>query len=140
MCHRLLTTIIVLMISAIGVSAQEQEALGLNFYEEKPTFNGGGTELLTQWVKERQVYPSKALELGLEGRVSIRFTITEKGKLKNVKVISGLHKSLDRASLRLVKSTAGLWTPGKNHHLEPCSRTFIFPVIWQLPETEVQSK
>ena len=140
MCHRLLTTFIVLMISAIGVSAQEQEqeALGLNLHEEKPTFNGGAPELLTQWVKERQVYPSKALELGLEGRVSIRFTITEKGKLKNVKVISGVHKSLDRASLRLVKSTASLWTPGKDHNLEPCSRTFIFPVIWQLPETEVQ--
>ena len=133
-------TLIVLMISATGISAQEpeKEALGLNFYEEKPSFNGGGPELLTQWVKERQVYPRKALELGLQGRVTIRFTITEKGKLKNVKVISGVHKSLDRASLRLVKFTASLWTPGKDHNLEPCSRTFIFPVIWQLPETEVQ--
>ena len=34
----------------------------------------------------------------------------QKGKLKNVKVLRGVHKSLDRASLRLVKSTAGLST------------------------------
>ena len=131
-------SLIVLMISATGISAQEpeKEALGLNFYEEKPAFKGGGPELLTQWVKERQVYPRKALELGLQGRVTIRFTITETGKLKNVETVSGVHKSLDKESLRLVKSTAGLWTPGKDQHLEPCSRTLLFPVIWELPEEE----
>ena len=132
----MLTIFLVLLVSAPVVSAQEpeKEVLGLSFYKEKPSFNGGGPELMTQWVKERQVYPRKALELGLEGRVSIRFTISEKGKLKDVKVISGLHKSLDRASLRIVKSTAGLWTPGKDQHLNPCSTTLIFPVIWKLPE------
>ena len=135
MYYRLVVTFFVLLMSAIAVSAQEQEteALGLNFYEEQPTFNGGGPELLTQWVKERQVYPRKALKLGLQGRVTIRFTVSETGKLKDVEVISGVHKSLDRVSLKLVKSTAGLWTPGKNHDLKPCSRTFLFPVIWQLP-------
>ena len=136
MYYRLVVTFFVLLMSAITVSAQEQEteALGLNFYEEQPTFNGGGPELLTQWVKERQVYPRKALKSGLQGRVTIRFTVSETGKLKDVEVISGVHKSLDRVSLKLVKSTAGLWTPGKDHNLKPCSRTFLFPVIWQLPE------
>lgn len=136
MYYRLVVTFFVLLMSAIAVSAQEQEteALGLNFYEEQPTFNGGGPELLTQWVKERQVYPRKALKSGLQGRVTIRFTVSETGKLKDVEVISGAHKSLDRASLRLVKSSDGLWTPGKDHNLKPCSRTFLFPVIWQLPE------
>ena len=121
---------------AIGVSAQEpeKEALGLNFSKEKPTFNGGGPELMTQWVKERQAYPRKALKQGLEGRVTIRFTISETGKLKNVRIISGVHKSLDRASLRIIKSTAGLWAPGKDHSSKPCSTTFMFPMIWQLPE------
>ena len=135
MYYRLVVTFFVLLMSAIAVSAQEQEteALGLNFYEEQPTFNGGGPELLTQWVKERQVYPRKALKLGLQGRVTIRFTVSERGKLKDVEVISGVHKSLDRVSLKLVKSTAGLWTPGKDHDLKPCSRTFLLPVIWQLP-------
>lgn len=136
MYYRLVVTFFVLLMSAIAVSAQEQEteALGLNFYEEQPTFNGGGSELLTQWVKERQVYPRKALKSGLQGRVTLRFTISETGELKDVEVVTGVHKSLDRASLRLIKSTAGLWTPGKNHDLKPCSRTFLFPVIWQLPE------
>ena len=71
MYYRLVVTFFVLLMSAIAVSAQEQEteALGLNFYEVQPTFNGGGPELLTQWVKERQVYPRKALKSGLQGRV-----------------------------------------------------------------------
>lgn len=136
MDYRLLITVILLLISAVDASAQdrEEEALGLNYNEEKPMFDAGSYELMTQWVKERQVYPRKALKLGLEGRVTMQFTISEKGRLKNVKVLRGVHKSLDRASLRLVKSTAGLWTPGKDHHLKPCSRTFTLPVIWELPE------
>ena len=136
MCNRLLITFFLLMISAIGVSAQEQEkeVIPICYSEEKPMFNGGGSHLFTQWVKERQVYPRKALESGIQGRVTIRFTISETGKLKHVEVISGVHKSLDRASLRIVKSSAGLWTPGKDHDCKPCSTTYMFPVIWQLPE------
>ena len=131
MRYRLLLIFMLLLTSAVGASAQdiEEEALGLNLYKEQPTFNGGSYQHLTQWVKDHQVYPRKAQKLGLEGNVRIQFTISEEGKLKNVKVLRGVHKSLDRASLRLVKSTAGLWTPGKDHHLKPCSRTFILTVL-----------
>ena len=136
MYYRLLMTLMVMMISAFGVSAQEvdKESFPITYCEGKPTFNGGSSELFNQWVREHQVYPRKALKSGLQGRVTIRFTITETGKMKDVKLISGAHKSLDRASLRLVKSSDGLWTPGKDRHLNPCSTTFLFPVIWQLPE------
>jgi protein TonB len=131
-------TFVVLMLSVVCASAQEttEEAIPISYNEERPTFNGGDSHLLTQWVKERQVYPSKALKSGLQGRVTIRFTITETGKLKEAEVVSGVHKSLDRASLRLIKSTDGRWTPGKDRHHKPCSTTFLFPVIWQLPEDD----
>ena len=140
MWYRLLITFMVLMISTLGVSAQEpeEEALPLKYYEEQPMFNGGSYRLFTQWVKERQEYPRKALKLGIEGRVTITFTLSEKGKVKNVKVLRGVHKSLDRASMRLVKSSAGLWTPGKIRN-RPCSKTFLIPVIWQLPIYEDDS-
>lgn len=101
-------------------------------------FNGGSHQLFTQWVKERQEYPRKALKLGIEGRVTIKFTLSEKGKVKNVKVLRGVHKSLNRASMRLVKSSAGLWTPGKIRN-RPCSKIFLTTVIWQLPIYEDDS-
>lgn len=134
MRHRLLITFIVLMISAVGVSAQEKEveAIPISYPDEKAQFGGGNLEF-QQWVKEHQVYPREALELGLQGRVTIRFTVSEKGKLKNVEVISGVHKSLDEASVRVIKESAGLWTPGKDRYDKPCSTTFFFPVIWVLP-------
>lgn len=52
------------MISTLGVSAQEpeEEALPLKYYEEQPMFNGGSYQLFTQWEKERQEYPRKALK------------------------------------------------------------------------------
>ena len=53
MWYRLLITFMVLMISTLGVSAQEpeEEALPLKYYEEQPMFNGGSYRLFTQWVK-----------------------------------------------------------------------------------------
>lgn len=136
MCYRLLITFMLLMVSAIGISAQEpeKEAIPISYYEEKPMFKGGSSQLFTEWVRERQVYPRKALRLGLQGRVTMRFTISETGKLTNVEVVRGVHRSLDRASLQIVKSSAGLWAPGKDRYLKPCSTTYFFPVIWQLPE------
>ena len=141
MWYRLLINVIVMMISVSGISAQEpdKEAIPINYHEEKATFNGGGSKHFSQWVKERQVYPRKALKSGLQGRVTIRFTISETGKLKNVQLLRGIHKSLDRASLRIVKSSADLWTPGKDHCNKPCSTTFLFPMIWQLPVDEERS-
>ena len=132
--RRLVTTLIVLLISAVVISAQEKEgeAIPISFSDEKAQFDGGNLNF-RQWVKKHQVYPREALELGLQGRVTIRFTISEKGKLKDVKVISGVHKSLDEASVRIIKSSAGLWTPGKDRYHKPCSTTFFFPVIWELP-------
>ena len=124
------------MTYALGVSAQEleEEAFPISYYEEKPMFNGGDDHLFTQWVKERQVYPRKALKLGLQGRVTVRFTISETGKLKDIEVITGVHKSLDRVSLRIIKSSAGLWTAGTDRHHKPCSTTLLYPMIWQLPK------
>ena len=136
MRYKLLISFIVLMISALCISVQEpeNEAIPITYYKQKPMFDGGDSSLFTQWVKEHQVYPRRALKSGIQGRVTIRFTITETGKLKDVEIISGAHSSLDRASLKIVKSSAGLWTPGKDHNLKPCSTTFTFPMIWQLPD------
>mgnify|MGYP003464568020 CR=1 FL=1 len=70
--------------------------------------------------------------------ISEKLYALEKGKVKNVKVLRGVHKSLDRASMRLVKSSEGLWTPGKIRN-RPCSKIFLVPVIWQLPIYEDDS-
>lgn len=135
MRYRLLITFMMLMISAVVVSAQEQEkeAVPISFADEKAQFAEGNNKF-QQWVKGHQVYPREALELGLQGRVTIRFTISEKGKLKGVEVVSGIHKSLNDASVRIIKASAGLWTPGKDSYGKPCSTTLLFPVIWELPK------
>ena len=122
------------MLSAVVVSAQEKEkeAIPITFADEKAQF-AGGNHKFQQWVKEHQEYPREALELGLQGRVTIRFTISEKGKLKDVEVVSSVHKSLNDASVRVISLSTGLWTPGKDRYGKPCSTTFLFPVIWELP-------
>jgi TonB family protein len=78
---------------------------------EELRFDGKPISHFNEWVKEHQVYPRKALKLGLEGRVSVCFTITEEGELADVKVLKGVHKVLDEASVRLIKSSSGRRTP-----------------------------
>jgi TonB family protein len=105
---------------------REYEACNLNYHNflnilgghlililvnEELRFDGKPISHFNEWVKEHQVYPRKALKLGLEGRVSVCFTITEEGELADVKVLKGGHKVFDEASVRLIKSSSGKWTP-----------------------------
>ena len=43
--------------------------------EQKPTFNGGDANGFAKWVNSRLVYPEVAKENGVEGRVTLQFTI-----------------------------------------------------------------
>ena len=56
--------------------------------EEKPAFNGGDANEFSKWVNSRLVYPEAAKENGIEGRVTLQFTIDKDGRLGDVKVLS----------------------------------------------------
>lgn len=98
--------------------------------EVKPTFMGGDENLFTKWVAERLVYPAEARTSKIMGRVILQFRINEKGIVKNVKVIRGVHKLLDEEAVRVV-SMSPAWTPGKEKG-ENVSVVYVFPVIFQL--------
>lgn len=81
------------------------------YHEELPKFNGGDPKLMTQWVKERQVYPQKTLKLGLEGRVTMQFTISEKGKLIEIHIMTLFSKiALSRRYGKAIYSISAVLT------------------------------
>ena len=135
-----LILILALIFSAINVSAQIYDDDGMPVpyqpVEEELRFDGMPISHFNEWVKEHQVYPRKALKLGLEGRVSVSFTITEEGELVDVKVLKGVHKVLDEASVRLIKSSSGRWTPATQSG-KPIKQICTCPVIWELPEEDI---
>lgn len=77
-----------------------------------PTFMGQDKNAFSKWVKEHQRYPRKAKKAGIQGRVTVRFTIDEKGRMTDVKVVRGVHPLLDKEAIRVIKSAPKKWTAG----------------------------
>ena len=108
----------------------EEEAIPFQLVEEKPSFMGGDANEFSKWVNQRLVYPEIAKENGVQGRVTLQFTIESDGRLTNVKVLRGVDSSLDQEAVRVVSSSPR-WTPGKQRD-RAVRVTYTFPVIFQL--------
>ena len=108
----------------------EEEAIPFQLVEEKPSFNGGDANEFSKWVNSRLVYPEIAKENGVQGRVTLQFTVNADGTVSNVKVLRGVDSSLDKEAVRVVSSSPK-WNPGKQRD-RAVKVTYTFPVIFQL--------
>ena len=108
----------------------EEEVIFVGAVEEKPTFNGGDANEFSKWVNSRLVYPEIAKENGVEGRVTLQFTIDKDGRLGDVKVLSAPDKTLADEAVRVV-SASPKWKPGKQRD-RAVKVSYTFPVIYKL--------
>ena len=108
----------------------EEEAIPFQLVEEKPSFNGGDANEFSKWVNSKLVYPEIAKENGVQGRVTLQFTVEADGRVTNVKVLRGVDDSLDKEAVRVVSSSPK-WKPGKQRD-RAVKVTYTFPVIFQL--------
>ncbi|MBO8453963.1 MAG: energy transducer TonB [Bacteroidetes bacterium] len=108
----------------------EDDAIPFMLVEEKPSFMGGDANAFSKWVNERLEYPEIAKENGVQGRVTLQFTVNTDGSVSNVKVLRGVDPSLDKEAVRVV-SMSPKWTPGKQRD-RAVKVTYTFPVIFQL--------
>ena len=83
-----------------------------------------------EWVNSQLVYPEIAKENGVQGRVTLQFTVEADGRVTNVKVLRGVDESLDKEAVRVVSSSPK-WKPGKQRD-RAVKVTYTFPVIFQL--------
>ena len=108
----------------------EEEVIFVGVVEEKPTFNGGDANEFSKWVNARLVYPEIAKENGIEGRVTLQFTISKDGRLEDVKVLSAPDETLAREAVRVVSSSPK-WQPGRQRD-RAVKVSYTFPVIYRL--------
>ena len=108
----------------------EEEAIPFQLVEQKPSFNGGDANEFSKWVNSRLVYPEIAKENGVQGRVTLSFTVEADGRVTNVKVLKGVDESLDKEAVRVVSSSPK-WTPGKQRDRK-VKVTYTFPVYFML--------
>lgn len=97
--------------------------------EQMPQFPGGEDELM-RFILGNLRYPSVAKEVGIEGRVIIRFVVSKTGDVTNVEILRGLDPSCDKEALRVVKMMPN-WIPGKqNGRSVPVY--FTLPIVYRL--------
>ena len=108
----------------------EEEAIPFQLVEEKPSFQGGDANQFSKWVNQRLVYPEMAKENGVQGRVTLQFTVEKDGSVTKVKVLRGVDPALDKEAVRVV-SMSPKWKPGKQRD-RAGPVTYTFPVIFQL--------
>ena len=106
------------------------ERIPFQLVEQKPSFNGGDANEFSKWVNSHLVYPEIAKKNGIQGRVTLQFTIEADGRVTNVKVLRGVDSSIDAEAVRVVSSSPN-WKPGRNKD-KAVPVTYTFPVIFQL--------
>lgn len=107
-----------------------EEEIPFAIVEEKPKFNNGDANQFSKWVNQRLVYPEIAKENGVQGRITLQFTVEKDGSLTKVKILRGVDPSLDKEAIRVV-SMSPKWTPGRQRD-RAVAVTYTFPVVFQL--------
>jgi TonB family protein len=97
--------------------------------EEMPQFPGGDEAMMNFMIKN-VVYPQKAKENGITGKVFVSFTVTKTGKVTDVKIKKGANSELDAEALRVVKMMPD-WKPGKMKG-NPVNVFMTLPVSFKL--------
>ena len=97
--------------------------------EEQPEFPGGMAKLM-KYFSDNVRYPVVAAENGIQGRVICQFTVWRDGSIRDIVVVRGVDKSLDKEAVRLIENMPK-WKPGKQRGKE-VSCKFTVPVSFRL--------
>ena len=106
------------------------EYMPLHYYakDRSASFDGKSPYQFAAWVSNNLNYPEEARKDGLIGGVYVKFKINEQGKMVDVAVGSSTNKIFDDEALRVVKSAADKWKPGRDAKGVPVALGYIVPV------------
>ena len=94
--------------------------------EVMPTFKGN----LNKWLSENLRYPKDAVSRKEQGRVMVRFIVTDKGEVIKPEIVRSVSPSLDKEALRVV-SKMPAWNPGRNGNKNVATK-YMLPIIFSL--------
>lgn len=98
--------------------------------ESMPQFPGGGQAALFKYLGKNIKYPQIAKENGIQGTVFVNFVVGKDGSIRDVKILRGVNKMLDKEAVRVVESFPK-WIPGKQRG-KPVSVTYNLPIKFTL--------
>lgn len=110
-------------------SENDQKVYDYNIIENKPEYPDGEHAMM-QWIAQNVKYPEIAKNKKIQGKVFVRFIITETGKVDSVTVLKSIHPLLDEEAIRVIKLMPD-WKPGSNKgKIVNCS--FLLPINFKL--------
>ncbi|MGE5406449.1 MAG: energy transducer TonB [Methanosarcina sp.] len=114
-----------------------EEEIPFVVVEEMPMFPGGDSALLA-FIAKNTVYPEEAKKNGIQGRVIVRFAITSRGTVEQVKVLKGVSPELDNEAIR-VMGLLPEFKPGRQGG-KPVAVWYMVPITFSLgPKDKQQS-
>lgn len=97
--------------------------------EVMPEFDGG-TEAMMKYIRENLRYPET--DTDVQGRITVRFTVTKTGDVKDARVLRGLAPEFDKEAIRVIKSMPK-WIPGKQNGVN-VDVYYTLPVTFRLTD------
>ena len=98
----------------IEVFEQEEEVVEEEVFtivENMPEFPGGVAKMM-EFLGKNTKFPPAAKANGISGKVYVNFVVGKNGKIRDAKIIRGVHDLLDKEALRVVNAMPN-WKPGK---------------------------
>ncbi len=92
------------------VETKKKEPETFIYVEQMPQFNGN----INQYLASNINYPASAREAGVDGRVVIKFVVSEDGSVTDAVVERSVNSALDAEALRVVRSMPK-WKPGRQN-------------------------
>lgn len=100
----------------------------------QPEYPGGIIEMLNELAMNLR-YPEEAMKANIQGRVVVRFVVTEKGKIASPEIIRSVNPELDAEAIRAVQTLSD-FKPGTIDG-KPVSVYYTLPVTFKLaPDPE----
>lgn len=99
------------VIEVFEVEEEVVEEEVFTIVESMPEFPGGQKKLF-EYLGKNIKFPPAARANGISGKVYINFTVGKNGKIRDIKILRGVHDLLDKEAVRVVKAMPA-WKPGK---------------------------
>ncbi|MDQ3395322.1 MAG: energy transducer TonB [Bacteroidota bacterium] len=97
-----------------------------------PEYKKRGYKGFYKYVDRNLINPEVAKEKKIEGKVFVKFIITESEQVdpNSVEIVKGLEESLDQEAIRLIKGS-GEWKPGTKDGI-PVKMNHLLPIAFRL--------
>ena len=101
----------------------------LKVVEEMPVFPGGAGKM-KEYIAKNIVYPTYAIENGIQGRVFVTFVVERDGSISNVKAMRGIGFGCDEEAIRVIQSMPK-WIPGRQRG-ETVRCSYTIPIVFKM--------